>query len=65
MARLIRTMWTGKEVAMGDYHKLWILLREQLTKQENEADKYTDEREYVHDTLTRMTEMEAAEFLED
>ena len=50
---------------MGDYRKLWILLREQLTKQENKTDKYTDEREYVHDTLTRMTEMEAAEFLED
>ncbi|WP_320990718.1 trigger factor [Hungatella sp.] len=50
---------------MGDYRKLWILLREQLTKQENETDKYTDEREYVHNTLTRMAEMEAAEFLED
>jgi hypothetical protein len=58
-------MWNGKEAAMGDYRKLWILLREQLTKQENETDKYTDEREYVHDTLTLMAGMEAAEFLED
>ena len=50
---------------MGDYHKLWILLREQLTKRENEADEYTNERECVHNTLTLMAEMEAAEFLED
>lgn len=50
---------------MGDYHKLWILLRERLTRQENGEGKYTDEREYVHNTLTLMAEMEAAEFLED
>lgn len=50
---------------MGKYHKLWILLRERLTKQENESQAYSSERDTIHDALTLMAEMEAAEFLED
>lgn len=50
---------------MGKYHKLWILLREQLTKQENAAEDYSAEREDIHKILTMMAEMEAAQFLED
>ena len=65
LALSIRTMWTGKEAVMGDYRKLWILLREQLTRQENESEKYSIERDVIHNVLTRMSEMDAAEFLED
>lgn len=50
---------------MEKYHKLWILLREHLTQQENNTEKYSAEREDTHNTLTLMAEMEAAEFLED
>ena len=50
---------------MGDYRKLWILLREQLTRQENESEKYSIERDVIHNVVTRMSEMDAAEFLED
>ena len=47
------------------YKKLWVYLREQLTKQENTAKEYSSEREALHKMLTLMAEMEAAEFLED
>lgn len=50
---------------MEKHYKLWVLLREQLTKQENTAKEYSSERETLHKVLTLMAEMEAAEFLED
>lgn len=50
---------------MGDYRKLWILLRDRLTRQENESKEFSSERDIIHNTLTLMAEMEAAEFLED
>lgn len=50
---------------MGDYHKLWILLREQLTKKENNAERYSVEHDDIHSILILMAEMEAAQFLED
>lgn len=50
---------------MGDYRKLWILLRERLTRQENESKEFSSERDTIHNVLTLMAEMEAAQFLED
>lgn len=47
------------------YRRLWILLRERVTKKENEAESFSAAKEEVHKILTMMAEMEAAEFLED
>ncbi len=46
------------------YRKLWILLREKLTDHENK-EKDTEDKEVYHFVLTKMAQMEAAEFLED
>ena len=46
------------------YHKLWILLREILTRKEDQADAYSEACLQTHETLTLMAELEAAEFLE-
>lgn len=47
------------------YHKLWILLREKLTRMENEEATLTIEKEDYHRILTSMAELEASEFLEE
>lgn len=52
---------------MGDYRKLWICLREQLTDQENSkgGEVYSSKSDVLHEVLTLMAKMEAAQFLED
>ena len=47
------------------YRKQWILLREKLTHKENEAERYSPEKDVYHNVLVMMTEIEAAEFLEE
>ena len=49
------------------YHRLWVCLREQLTDQENGKDGeiYSSKSDVLHEVLTLMTKMEAAQFLED
>lgn len=49
------------------YHRLWVSLREQLTNQENSksGETYSSKSDMLHEVLTLMAEMEAAEFLED
>lgn len=47
------------------YHKLWILLREKLTRMENSEIALTIEKEDYHRILTSMAELEASEFLEE
>ena len=55
----------GGFVKMDDtYRRLWILLREKLTRYENK-DEHVLEKETYHAILTEMAFMEAAEFLED
>ena len=46
------------------YRKQWSLLREKLTRKENEAERYSSEKDVYHDVLVMMAEMEAAEYLE-
>lgn len=47
------------------YKKMWVLLREQMTRQEIDAVEYSTKKETLHDVLVLMADMEAAEFLED
>ncbi len=49
------------------YRRLWILLRQRLTCQENGpgSEKYMAKANALHEALIWMAEMEAAEFLED
>ena len=49
------------------YHRLWICLREQLTDQENGkvGEIYPSKSDVLHEVLTLMAKMEAAQFLED
>ena len=46
------------------YHKLWVLLRDKLTRYENDKEMSLD-REVYHSILSEMSYLEAAEFLEE
>lgn len=47
------------------YHKLWVLLREKLTFEENGTGEYSPKKDTLHEVLSTMSSLEAAEFLED
>lgn len=49
------------------YHRLWVCLREQMTDQENSKgdEMYSSKSDVLHEVLTLMAKMEAAQFLED
>lgn len=49
---------------LEEYHKLWILLRERLTRYENNEERILD-KEVFHLVLSEMSNLEAAHFLED